>query len=232
MMMTQLLDTSQLQWRINHDTRAYPQDLEVFIAGSPNNALVEIEFKAGTHAKDHYRTLDQLESSINLPEVIWSADYNIFESKDEAELRNQEIQTSDTVHHELKRMHEIMKPTIYKLSDRVYQIYGFEMTNSTIVVGDTGLIAFDTHYSNEIAEVAIAKFREVTGIDLPFHTIIYSHHHPDQLSGTGAYVTPEQVTKGEINVIAHDKLFEMFALESGFYRLLCLIEVYMRSEQL
>jgi len=199
-----------------HDTRAYPQDLEVFTAGSPENALVKVEYKSGTHAQENFRSLAELKSNINLPEVIWSADYNIFESKQEAQSRNQAIQDSDHVHPELKRMHDIMKPTIYKLSDRVYQIYGFEMTNSTIVVGDTGLIAFDTHYSNEIAEVAIAKFREATGIDLPFHTIIYSHHHPDQLSGTGAYVTPEQVTKGEINVIAHDKLFEMFALESGF----------------
>ncbi|WP_282110046.1 alkyl sulfatase dimerization domain-containing protein [Shewanella algicola] len=200
----------------NHDTRGYPKDLDVFIAGSPENALVKVDFKSGTHAKDNYKVLKDLKSTVNLPEVIWSADYNIFESEDEAKLRNSNIQASDSVHPELKRMHGIMKPTIYKLSDRVYQIYGFEMTNSTIVVGDTGLIAFDTHYSNEIAEVAIEKFREATGIDLPFHTIIYSHHHPDQLSGTGAYVTPEQVTAGEINVIAHEKLFEMFALESGF----------------
>ena len=90
------------------------------------------------------------------------------------------------------------------------------MTMTTIVVGDTGLIAFDTHYSNEIAARVLKSFREATGNQMPVHTIIYSHHHPDQHSGTAAYVTPEQVENGEVNVIAHEEFFENVVLESGY----------------
>ncbi|GMR06107.1 MAG: hypothetical protein BMS9Abin25_0690 [Gammaproteobacteria bacterium] len=123
---------------------------------------------------------------------------------------------SDKVHPELKRIHKIIKPRIFKLNERVYEPYGFEMTNNTIIVGDTGLIIFDTNYSNELGKVVLEAFREATGNTMDVHTIIYSHHHPDQLSGTAAYVSPEAVERGEINVIAHDTLYANLMLEAGY----------------
>ena len=82
--------------------------------------------------------------------------------------------------------------------------------------GETGLIAFDTHYNTGIAQKVFDRFREVTGITKPVHTVIYSHHHPDQHSGTAAYVSPEDVSSGKINVIAHSTFMENLALEGGF----------------
>ncbi len=169
-----------------------------------------------TFAKDNYLHLDEVLQTIEVPEVIWHSDENVFEDQEYARQRTKAILEADTVHPELQRIHALIKPKIYKLNDRVYELFGFDMTMTTIVVGDTGLIAFDTHYSNEIGARVLESFREATGNQLPVHTIIYSHHHPDQHSGTAAYVTPEQVENGEVNVIAHEEFFENVVLESGY----------------
>lgn len=169
-----------------------------------------------TFAKDNYLHLEKIPQTIKVPEVIWQSDENVFEDQEMARQRTKAILAADTVHPELKRIHALIKPKIYKLNDRVYELFGFGMTMTTIVVGDTGLIVFDTHYSNEIAARVLKSFREATGNQMPVHTIIYSHHHPDQHSGTAAYVTPEQVENGEVNVIAHEEFFENVVLESGY----------------
>lgn len=178
---------------------------------------VEVEYLKGkSFQKEGYLEVKEYKSKITLPEVIWSSEENIFEDQDMARERTKRIMDSDKVHPELKRIHQIMKPRIYKVNDRVYEPYGFEMTNTTIIVGDTGLFVFDTNYSNEIATKVLAAFRETTGNTMDVHTVIYSHHHPDQCSGTAAYVSPEAVDRGEINVIAHSKFYENFMLESGY----------------
>ena len=178
---------------------------------------VDVQYLDGkTYQKDGYLEIEQYKSKIALPKVIWSSEENVLEDQAMARERSLKIAASEKVHPELKRIHKIMKPTIYKLSERVYEPYGFEMTNNTIVVGDTGLIIFDTNYSNEIGKIVLEKFREATDNTMDVHTIIYSHHHPDQLSGTAGYVLPEAIERGEVNVIAHSKMYDNFMLESGY----------------
>jgi len=168
---------------------------------------VKMEYLDGkTYQKKGYAEVKEFKSKIALPKVIWSSEENVLEDQAMASKRTKKILASDKVHPELKRIHKIMKPRIYKLNERIYEPYGFEMTNNTIIVGDTGLIIFDTNYSNEFGKVVLKAFREATGNTMDVHTIIYSHHYPDQLSGTAAYVSPEAVARGEINVIAHDAL--------------------------
>jgi alkyl sulfatase BDS1-like metallo-beta-lactamase superfamily hydrolase len=183
----------------------------------PPNVLKIKDLGQKTYAKEGLLHLEKVHQKIQVPEVIWSSDENVFEKdKEVARKRTQAILEADTVHPELRRIHKIMKPRIYKLNDRVYELYGFEMTMTTIVVGDTGLIIVDTNYGNEIGEMVFSIWREATGNQMPVHTVIYTHHHPDQCSGTAAYVDPDDVDAGKVNIIAHEDFFTNFIRESGY----------------
>src|SRR5690606_19424588 len=48
---------------------------------------------------------------------------------------------------------------LFQVSERVYQVRGFDVSNMTIIVGDTGLIVIDPLTSREVAEAALALAR-------------------------------------------------------------------------
>ncbi len=192
-------------------------NVKVFKTDKTINAIAPVTYLDISYEKDNYRPVSKLKQKFTRPKVLWELDVSAsFENYDKAKAHDEAIQAADTVHKELKDFQKRIRPTIYKLGDNIYQMEGFEFTNSTIIEAETGLIVFDTHYNTGIAQKVFAKFREVTGITKPVHTVIYSHHHPDQHSGTAAYVSREDVSSGKINVIAHNTFMEHLALEGGF----------------
>ncbi len=199
-----------------HNTSDFSK-VNVFESAQAVNALAPIKVLDVTHEQESYRALTELKQTFTLPKILWELDVSPYYSDhDKAKAHDEAIFASDKVHPELKDFQKRIRPAVYQLSDNVYQMQGFEFTNSTIIVGDTGLIVFDTHYSNDTGRMVLEKFREVTGIDKPVHTIVYSHHHPDQHSGTAAYVSHDDIAAGKINVIAHDTFMDNLALEGGF----------------
>lgn len=190
---------------------------EVNKTGKAGNAIAPVAYLDISYEKDHYRPVAKLKQNFTLPEVLWELDVSAsFEDYEKAKAHDEAIQAADTVHEELKDFQKRLRPVIYKIGDNIYQMHGFEFTGSTIIEGETGLIVFDTHYNNGIARKVFDKFREVTGVTKAVHTVIYSHHHPDQHAGTAAYVSTEDVFAGKINVIAHTTFMENLALEGGF----------------
>jgi linear primary-alkylsulfatase len=190
---------------------------EIILKDKRSAAIAPVTYLDISYEKDNYRPVTDLKQKFTLPKALWEMDVSAsFANYDRAKAHDEAIQAADTVHEELKDFQKRIRPAIYKIGDNIYQMEGFEFTNSTIIEGKTGLIAFDTHYNNATARKAFGKFRKVTGITKPVHTIIYSHHHPDQHSGTAAYVSPEDVSAGKINVIAHTTFIENLSLEGGF----------------
>ncbi len=52
---------------------------------------------------------------------------------------------------------------LFKVTDRVWQIRGFDLANMTIIQGDTGWIIVDTLTSKETAEAALKFARQHLG---------------------------------------------------------------------
>ncbi|MFK7963268.1 MAG: alkyl/aryl-sulfatase [Burkholderiaceae bacterium] len=102
----------------------------------------------------------------------------------------------------LNRLHGL-----YKVTDRVYQVRGFDLANMTIIEGDSGLILIDPLMYSETAAAALALYREERG-DRPVHTVIYSHSHPDHYGGVEGVMTPEDAAQGRIAVIAPNGFLE------------------------
>lgn len=80
--------------------------------------------------------------------------------------------------------HAKYEPHLEKVTDRIYTAIGNSLSNSTIVIGDTGMIVIDTGENQETAELDLELFRTVT--NLPASAVIYSHNH--YANGTTAYV--------------------------------------------
>lgn len=82
---------------------------------------------------------------------------------------------------------------LFRVQERVYQVRGFDVSNMTIIVGDTGLIIIDPLSSAETAAAGLALARRTIG-DLPVRAVIYSHSHLDHFGGVrGVVVDPAGV---------------------------------------
>ncbi|WP_374570627.1 alkyl/aryl-sulfatase [Phenylobacterium sp.] len=90
-----------------------------------------------------------------------------------------------TVNPSLWRQAELLaKSGLFKVTDRIYQVRGFDLANITFVQGDTGWIVIDTLTSEETAQAAYDLVSEKLG-KRPITAIIITHSHGDHFGGTG-----------------------------------------------
>ncbi|MFJ4189238.1 alkyl/aryl-sulfatase [Kitasatospora sp. NPDC089509] len=66
----------------------------------------------------------------------------------------------------------------------IYQVRGYDLSNMTILNGDTGLIVIDPLACYETAQAALALYRKTTGDRSPISTLIYTHSHVDHFGGS------------------------------------------------
>ncbi|WP_185035185.1 alkyl/aryl-sulfatase [Actinomadura coerulea] len=76
---------------------------------------------------------------------------------------------------------------LYQVADGIYQVRGFDLSNISLVEGDTGVIVVDPLLSVECAAAAMALYREHRG-DRPVKAVIYSHSHADHFGGVRGVV--------------------------------------------
>ncbi len=71
---------------------------------------------------------------------------------------------------------------LYKVTDGVYQLRGFDISNMSIIEGQTGWIVVDPLTTRETAAAAIAFAREHLG-DRPVSAVLFTHSHIDHFGG-------------------------------------------------
>ena len=87
----------------------------------------------------------------------------------------------DSIHPSLLRQSRLNNNYgLYKVTDGIYQVRGFDLSDISFVRGKTGWIIIDVLISAETARAALKLFREHIGGDLPITAVIYSHSHADQ----------------------------------------------------
>jgi len=99
--------------------------------------------------------------------------------------------------------------------DRIYQIRGFDLSNMTIVEGDTGLIVIDPLISVETAAAGLALYREKIG-PKPVVAVIYSHSHIDHYGGVKGVVSEDEVRAGKVKIYAPSGFLEHAVSENVF----------------
>ena len=93
---------------------------------------------------------------------------------------------------------------LFKVTDRIYQVRGFDIANITFIEGDKGLLALDALSCADTAAAALALYRQHRDPDhqRPLHTVMYSHSHGDHFGGVLGLVSQADVDAGKVAIIA------------------------------
>ena len=111
-------------------------------------------------------------------------------------------QAPDTVNPALWRHARLnVASGLFKVAERVYQVRGYDMSNITIVEGDTGLIVTDPLTTTEAARAAMTLYFKHRP-QKPVLALIYSHSHIDHFGGVRGVISGEDVAAGKVQVIA------------------------------
>src|SRR5215470_2236153 len=92
---------------------------------------------------------------------------------------------------------------LFKVTDRLYQLRGFDIANLTVIEGDTGLILIDPLTTAEVARAALAHYFSHRP-EKPVVAVIYTHSHVDHYGGVRGVIDEADVKAGKIAVIAPD----------------------------
>lgn len=90
---------------------------------------------------------------------------------------------------------------LFKVTDRIWQVRGFDIANITFIRGDTGWVVIDALTTRETASAAYALVTEKLGAR-PVVAVIYTHSHSDHFGGARGLVDQADVDSGKVKVIA------------------------------
>jgi len=114
----------------------------------------------------------------------------------------------ETVHPSLWRQSSLAATQgLFEVTDGIYQVRGYDLSNMTIVEGDTGVIVIDPLISTETAAAALALYRKHRG-DRPVVAVIHTHSHVDHFGGVKGVTSSEDVDAGKVAIIAPEGFVE------------------------
>jgi alkyl sulfatase BDS1-like metallo-beta-lactamase superfamily hydrolase len=102
---------------------------------------------------------------------------------------------------------------LFKVTDRLYQLRGFDISNMTVIEGDSGLIVIDPLTTAEVARAALAHF-QAHRPKKPVIAVIYTHSHIDHYGGVHGVIDEADVKTGKVAVIAPTGFMEAVAGEN------------------
>jgi len=107
-----------------------------------------------------------------------------------------------TVHPSLWRQARLnMAHGLFKVTDRIYQVRGHDLSVVSFIDGDKGWIVIDPLISMETAAAALALVNENVKRK-PVTSVIYTHSHIDHFGGVKGVVSLDDVRSGDVSVIA------------------------------
>ena len=115
---------------------------------------------------------------------------------------------------------------LFKVTDGIYQVRGYDMANLTLIESDNGWIVFDPLMSVECTKAAMDLAEKNLG-ERPVKAVIISHSHVDHFGGIGGVISAEEVAdvnlslseqlaSGKIPVIVPEG-FEAHAVSENIY---------------
>ncbi|MEW1565710.1 alkyl sulfatase dimerization domain-containing protein [Streptomyces sp. NPDC093509] len=106
--------------------------------------------------------------------VVWDGDAYAF----------LDAECPDTAHPSLWRQSQLCnKQGLFEVTEGIYQVRNLDLSNMTLVEGDTGVIVIDPLISAENAAAALALYRAHRG-ERPVTGLIYTHSHGDHFGGS------------------------------------------------
>lgn len=108
----------------------------------------------------------------------------------------------NTVNPSLWRMARLnLANGLFKVTDRLYQLRGFDISNMTVIEGDSGLILIDPLTTAEVSRAALELYYAHRPRK-PVVAVIYTHSHIDHYGGVRGVIDEADVKAGKVRVIA------------------------------
>ncbi|ARE38155.1 MULTISPECIES: alkyl/aryl-sulfatase [Rhodococcus] len=104
---------------------------------------------------------------------------------------------------------------LFEVVPGIYQVRGMDLSNTSFIEGDDGVIVIDTLLSAETGKAALELYREHRG-DRPIKAIIYTHSHADHFGGVKGFVSQEEVDSGSVKIIAPEGFVEHAVSENVY----------------
>jgi alkyl sulfatase BDS1-like metallo-beta-lactamase superfamily hydrolase len=150
-------------------------------------------------------TLPEVEITNAQGRVVWSL-------KDYAFLADEDA--PPTVNPSLWRQARLnMENGLFHVTEGIYQIRGFDLSNMTLIEGERGVIVIDPLISTEVARAGLELYFEHRG-RRTVTAVIYSHSHTDHYGGVRGVLDEAAVQAGTAVVIAPDRFMEEVVSES------------------
>lgn len=134
------------------------------------------------------------------PPVIRDADGNVVWDLEQYDFLNADA--PDTAHPSLWRQAQLNAiHGLYEITDGIYQLRGYDVSNMVVVRGETGWIVIDPMLTEDTARAGLdLVFRELG--KAPVTAVIYTHSHADHFGGARGVIDPDRFAQGQIEVIA------------------------------
>lgn len=114
----------------------------------------------------------------------------------------------DTVNPSLWRNAQLlMQYGLFEVTENIYQVRGYDLSNITFVKSEEGWIVFDPLISPEAAKAALDLVNKELG-KRPVVAVIYSHSHIDHYGGVTGLVSKADVKSGKVQIIAPEHFTE------------------------
>jgi len=104
---------------------------------------------------------------------------------------------------------------LFKVTDRVYQVRGMDLSVISFIEGDTGWIVIDPLISAEVAAASLELVNEHVA-RRPVVAVIYTHSHIDHWGGVKGVTSDDDVVAGRCRVIAPEGFVEAAVSENVY----------------
>ena len=104
---------------------------------------------------------------------------------------------------------------LFEVCESVFQVRSYDISNITIIEGETGIIIIDPLVSEESAKSAMELYYKNRG-EKTVKAVIYTHSHIDHYGGVKGVVSQEEVDSGKVEIIAPEGFMEEAVSENIF----------------
>ena len=110
-----------------------------------------------------------------------------------------------------------MNNGLFKITDGIYQVRGFDLASMMIIEGNSGIILIDPMTSVETSKAALQLYRQYRDPEgnRPVKAVIYTHSHIDHFGGVRGVVSQADAISG-VMVIAPDGFLDHAVSENVF----------------
>ncbi|NRB66638.1 MAG: MBL fold metallo-hydrolase [Vibrio sp.] len=184
---------------MNSANASEPKDASDVTKKVNNQVKQELPFNDKRDFKDAQRGFVAKQEVVTITnengDIVWDLEaYKDYISLDKP--------SPDTVNPSLWRNAQLnMINGLFEVTEGIYQVRGYDLSNITFIKGDTGWIVFDPLISQETAKAALNFINQELG-ERPVTGVFYSHSHIDHFGGVRGVVDEKDVISGKVPIVA------------------------------